>query len=219
MSNSFWPYELQLPGFPVLHCLLKFAQTHVHWVSDGYLTISSTAMPFSSCPQSFQVSGSFPTSQLFASGGESIGASGSASVLPMNIQGWFPLVLTGWISLQSRGLSSIFSSTTTWKLVNAGHIHLTNICLQMRASPEFSRSVVTDSLQPHGLQNTRLPCPSPTPGAYSNSHPSRHWCHPTISSSVVPFSSCLLSFPASGLFKWVSSLHQVAKVWPKHLLR
>ena len=136
MSNSFWPYELQLPGFPVLHRLLKFAQTHVHWVSDGYLTISSAAMPFSSCPQSFQASGSFPTSQLFASGGESIGASGSASVLPMNIQGWFPLVLTGWISLQSRGLSSIFSSTTTWKLVNAGHIHLTNICLQMRASPQ-----------------------------------------------------------------------------------
>ena len=219
MSNSFWPYELQLPGFPVLHCLLKFAQTHVHWVSDGYLTISSAAMPFSSCPQSFQVSGSFPTSQFFASGGESIGASGSASVLPMNIQGWFPLILTGWVSLQSRGLSSVFSSTTTWKLVNAGHIHLTNICLQMRASPQFSRSVVTDSLQPHGLQNTRLPCPSPTPGAHSNSRPSHRWCHPTISSSVVPFSSRLLSFPASGLFKWVSSLHQVAKVWPKHLLR
>ena len=63
---------------------------------------------------------------------------------------------------------------------------------------EFSRSVVSDSLQPHGLQHTRLPCPSPTPGACSNSSPSSQWCHPTISSSVIPFSSCLQSFPASG---------------------
>ena len=62
----------------------------------------------------------------------------------------------------------------------------------------FSRSVVSDSLQPHGPQHARPPCPSPTPGAYSNSWPSSQWCHPTISSSVIPFSSCLHSFPASG---------------------
>ena len=55
-------------------------------------------------------------------------------------------------------------------------------------------------LRPHGLQHTRLPCPSPAPGAYSNSCPSSQWCHPTISSSIVPFSSCLQSFPASGSF-------------------
>ena len=61
-------------------------------------------------------------------------------------------------------------------------------------------SVVSDSLWPHGLQQARLPCPSPTPGACSNSCPSSQWCHPTISSSVVPFSSCLQSFPASGSF-------------------
>ena len=67
-------------------------------------------------------------------------------------------------------------------------------------SVQFSRSVVSNSLPPHGLQHTRLPCPSPTPGAYSNSCPSSQWCHPTISSSVVPFSSCLQSFPASGSF-------------------
>ena len=66
--------------------------------------------------------------------------------------------------------------------------------------PQFSRSVMTNSLQPHGLQHTRLPCPSPTPGACSNSCPLRRWCHSTISSSVVPFSSCLQSFPASGSF-------------------
>ena len=66
-------------------------------------------------------------------------------------------------------------------------------------SVHFSRSVMSDSLQPHGLQHTRPPCPSPTPGAYSNLCPSRHWCHPTISSSVVSFSH-LQSFPASGSF-------------------
>ena len=59
---------------------------------------------------------------------------------------------------------------------------------------------MSDSLQPHELQNTRLPCPSPTPGAYSNSCPSSCWCHPIISSSVISFSSCLQSFPASGSF-------------------
>ena len=69
------------------------------------------------------------------------------------------------------------------------------------SSIQFSRSVVSDSLLPHGLQHARPPCPSPTLGAYSNSCPSRRWCHPTISSSVVPFSSCLQSFPASGSFQ------------------
>ena len=64
----------------------------------------------------------------------------------------------------------------------------------------FSCSVVSDSLRPHGLQHAWLPCPSPTPGACSNSCPSSKWCHPTISSSVIPFSSCLQSFPASGSF-------------------
>ena len=67
-------------------------------------------------------------------------------------------------------------------------------------SVQFSRSVVSNSLQPHGLQHTRLPCPSPTPGAYSNSGPSSQWWHPIITSSVVPFSSHLQSFPASGSF-------------------
>ena len=67
-------------------------------------------------------------------------------------------------------------------------------------SVQFSCSVMSDSLWPHGLQHSRLPCPWPTPGAYSNSCPSRPWCHPTISSSVVPFSSCFQSFPASGSF-------------------
>ena len=67
-------------------------------------------------------------------------------------------------------------------------------------SVQFSRSVMSDSLQPHGLQHARLPCPSPTPGAYSNSCPLSWWCHTTISCSVIHFSSCLQSFPASGSF-------------------
>ena len=71
---------------------------------------------------------------------------------------------------------------------------------QMEGSVQFSLSVVSDSLWPHGLQHARLPCPWPTPGACSNSCPSSWWCHPTISSSVIPFSSCLQSFPASVSF-------------------
>ena len=76
------------------------------------------------------------------------------------------------------------------------HLNLT-LCL---SSVQFSLSVMSDALWPHGLQHARLPCPSPTHGAYSNSCPLSRWCHPTISSSVIPFSSHLQSFPASGSF-------------------
>ena len=69
------------------------------------------------------------------------------------------------------------------------------------SSVQFSRSVMSNSLQPHGLQNARPPCPSPTPRVYSNSWPLSRWCHPIISSSVIPFSSHLQSFPASGSFQ------------------
>ena len=78
-------------------------------------TISSSVIPFSSCLQSFPASGSFPMSQFFTSDGQTIGASTSASVLPMNIQNWFSLVLTGLISLQSKGLSRVPSNTTVQK--------------------------------------------------------------------------------------------------------
>ena len=78
---------------------------------------------------------------------------------------------------------------------------------------QFSHSVVSNILWPHELQHTRLPCPIPTPGAWANSCPSSQWCHPTISSSVIPVSSGLQSFLTSGFFfQWVSSSHQVAKV-------
>ena len=83
-----------------------------------YPTISYSAAPFSSCPQSFPASGSFPMSCLFTSGGQSTGASALPSVLPMNSQGWFPLGLTGFISLLSKGLSRVFSSTSHHYILN-----------------------------------------------------------------------------------------------------
>ena len=83
-------------GLPVHHRLLEFTQTHVHQVGDA---ITSSVVPFSSCLQSFPASGYFQTSQLFTSGGQSIGVSASASVLPTNTQDWSPLGWTGWISL------------------------------------------------------------------------------------------------------------------------
>ena len=81
-----------------------------------------------------------------------------------------------------------------------------------QASVQFSHSAVSISLRPHGPQHARPPCPSPAPGVYLNSGLLSQWCHPTISSSVVPFSSRLQSFPASGFFQWISSSHQVARV-------
>ena len=94
------------PGACLNSCLLS------RWCHP---TISSSVVPFSSCLQSFPASRSFPVSWLLTSGGQSIGASASASLLPMNIQNWFPLGLTGWISLQSKGLSRVFSNTTVQK--------------------------------------------------------------------------------------------------------
>jgi len=109
------PMNHSTPGLPVHHQLLEFTQTHVHRVSDCHPTISSSVIPFSSCFQSFPASGSFQMSQLFASGGQSIGVSASTSVLSMNTQDWSPLGWTGWISLQSKGLSRVFSNTTVQK--------------------------------------------------------------------------------------------------------
>ena len=209
-----------------------------------------------------------------ASGGQSTGASASASVLPMIIQGWLPLGLTGLISFQSKGLSGVLSSTTVWKYQffrtqpslwsNSHTLNMTtgktialtvqtfvgkvmSLLLNMLSrfvmaflprskrlliswlqspsamilelkkirsvnastfppsvSVHFIHSVVSDSLWPHGLQHARLPCPSATAGASSNLCPSSQWCHPTISSPVIPF-SCLQYFPAGGSFPTSSS--------------
>ena len=79
--------------------------------------------------------------------------------------------------------------------------HLSWVCVSPFSSVQFSRSVMSNSLRPHGLQHARIPCPSPTPQAYSNSCPLSWWCHPIISSSVIPFSAHLQSFPALGSFQ------------------
>ena len=115
MSSSWWPRGLQhtrllcpplSPGVHSNSCPMS------QWC---YPTISSSVVPFSSCLQSFPSSETFPMSRLFIAGGQSIGVSTSASVLPMNIQDWFPLGLTGLISLQSKGLSKVFSNATVQK--------------------------------------------------------------------------------------------------------
>ena len=90
--------------------------------------------------------------------------------------------------------------THLWPLSCTGRSELAESGFKPLSSVQFSGSVVSNSLRPHGLQHTRLSCPTPTPRTYLNSYPSSSWCHPMISSSVFPFSSCLQSFPASGSF-------------------
>ena len=164
MSDSLWSHESQharpprpspSPGVHSDPCPSSL------WCHPA---ISSSVVPFSSCPQSLPASESFPMSQLFAWGGQSTGVSALASFLPK----------------KSQGL-------------------LVNNCIP--CSVQFSHSVLSDSLWAHGLQQNRPPCPSLSPGVYSNPCPLSRWCHPTISSSVLPFSSCPQSFPASGSFQ------------------
>ena len=109
------PMNRSTPGLPIHHQLQEFTQTYVHWVGDAIQPISSSVVPFSSCPQSLPASGSFPMSQLFTCGGQSIGVSASTSGLPTNTQDWSLLGWTGWIFLQSKGLWRVFSNTTVQK--------------------------------------------------------------------------------------------------------
>ena len=111
VSNSLQPHELQHTRPP---CPSPIPGVHPNTCPSSqwcHPTISSSVVPFSSCPQSFPASGSFPMSQLFPSGGQSIGVSASTSVLPMNTQDSSPLGWTGWISLQYKGLSRVFNTT------------------------------------------------------------------------------------------------------------
>ena len=114
VSDSLQPHEPHHARPPCPPPTPRVTQTHVHWVSEA-IQPSHPVIPFTSCLQSFPASGSFQMSQLFASGGQSVGVSASTSVLPMNIQDWFPLGQTSWISLQSKGLSRVFSNTTVQK--------------------------------------------------------------------------------------------------------
>ena len=112
MSDSLWPHGLQHDRLPCPSPTPRACSNSCHSSWWCHPAISSSVIPFSSCLQCFPASGSFLVSQFFPSGGQSIGASPSASVLPMNIQDWFPLGWTGWISLQSKGLLRVFSKTT-----------------------------------------------------------------------------------------------------------
>ena len=115
VSDSFRPHGLQHTRLPCPSPTPRACSNSCSSSRWCHSTISSSVVPFSSCLQSFPASGSFLMSQFFASGGQSIGVSASASVLPMNIQDWFPLGWTDWISLQSKGLSRVFPKTTVQK--------------------------------------------------------------------------------------------------------
>ena len=131
-----------------------------------------SVVPFSSSPQSFPASGSFPMSRFFASGGQRMGA--SASILSMTVL----------ISLLSKGCSRVFS----------------NITVQKHQFFSTQPSLWFNSLTPHGMQHARLPCPSLSPRVSSNSCPLSQWCHSTISFSAAIFSACRQSFPEPGPF-------------------
>ena len=133
MSDSLWLHGLQHTRLPYPSPTPRAYSNSCPSSQWCHPTISSSVIPFSSCLQFFPALRSFPVSQLFAWGGQSIGVSASTSVLPMNIQDWFPLGLTGWISLQSKGLTRVFSNTTVQKyqffstqlsLWFGSHIHL-----------------------------------------------------------------------------------------------
>ena len=145
------------PGFSIHHQLPEPTQTHIHWVGDP--TSSSSVIPFSSYLQSFPASGSFQMTQLFTSGGQSIGVLVSASVVTMNIQDWSPLGWIGWISSQFKGLSRVFSNTTIQKhqhsaffIVQLSHPYMTTgktIALTIRTVVGKVMSLLFNTLPTH----------------------------------------------------------------------
>ena len=182
VSNSLWPHGLQharLPGPSPTPGACSNSCPSRCWCHP---TILSSVVPLSSCLQSFPASGSFQMSQFFASGGQSIGVSASASVLPMNIQDWFPLGWTGWISLQS-GLSRVFSNTKIWKyyntsvlqhsaffMVHLSHLYMatgktiafssgcTNLCQQSDSVIHINISIVFQILFSYYRILNKVPC-------------------------------------------------------------
>ena len=115
VSDSSWPHGLQHIRLPCPSPIIGLYSKSYPLTQWCHPAISFSIVPFSSCPQSLLASESFPMSQLFASGGQSTGVSALASFLPKTTQGWSPLEWTGWISLQSKGLSRVFSNTTVQK--------------------------------------------------------------------------------------------------------
>ena len=141
LSDSLWPHGLQHARPPCPSPTPRIYSNSCPLSLWCHPTISSSVVPFSSHLQSFSVSGSFPMSQFFASGGQSIGAPASASVLPMNIRDWFPLGWTGWISLQSKGLSRVFSNTTVQKQGLEQHKFTFSQCWRLEVQDEGASMV------------------------------------------------------------------------------
>ena len=135
MSDSLWPHG-RMAGFPVHHQLLELTQTHVLHVGEAIQPSHPLSFPFSSHLHSFPASGSFPMNWFFPSGGQRIGFSASASVLPMNIRDLFPLGWTGLISLQSKGLSRVFSN-------NVVHFYITHLFKIIFTKNEQKSSLLT----------------------------------------------------------------------------
>ena len=125
------------PGLPVHHQLPEFIQTHIHWVGDAIQPSHPLSSPSPPAPQSLPASESFLMSQLFTWGGQSIGVSASASVLPMNTQDWSPLEWTGWISLQSKGLSRVFSNIAKMNSSEEAHGEVNITDYEVTAPPPF----------------------------------------------------------------------------------
>ena len=179
--------DCSTPDFPVLQLSPRLCPNSCSLSQWCHPTILSSVTLFSFCLQSFPASESFPVSRLFSSGGQSFGASASASVLPMNIQGWFPLGLTCLISLMSKGLARVFSSTTVlseWK--SLGHVRLFTTpwaLLSSTISWSLLKFMFIESVM---LSNHLILC--------------------------CPFFFLPSIFPSLTVFQWVDSSHQVAKV-------
>ena len=183
VSNSLWPHELQHARPPCPSRAPGACSNSCPLSGWWHPTISSSVIPFSSCPQSFPASGSFQMSHVFTSGGQSSGVSASASVLPMNIQDWFPLGWTGWISLQSKGLSRVFSSITVQK-----HQFL-------NAQPPLWSS------SPFHTWTLDQPCVSVYPLPLGS--PSTFLSHPSVTSQSTKMSSLCLQRPPTSCLTYI----------------
>ena len=199
--------DCSTPGLPVHHQLLEFTQTHVHWVGDAIQPSHPLLSPSPLAFNLFPASGSFQMSQFFISGGQSIGVSASASVLPMNTQDWSPLGWTGWISLQSKGLSRVFSNTyasVKWQMATTHRspycpkiIKIVHIIPPNAQKLKFVSTCWNACLRPHTESTSEKDpvslCPLP-------SHDHAHWHHSIF--FFFDFSSvCLLNVcPSFG--KW-----------------
>ena len=197
MSDSLGPHGQQHTRLPCSSVSPGVCSNSCALSQWCHPTISSSVAPFSSCPQSFPVSGSFPMSQLFTSGGQRIGA--SASVFPMNIQGWFPLGLTGLISLQSKGLWRVFSSTIVQKhqFFNVQFSSIAQSCLTLCNPTDCSMPGLPVHHQLPELAQTHV---HRVGDAIQPSHPLSSPSPPALNLSRY-----------QGLSQWVSSSHQVAK--------